>query len=144
MVDLSTIKPSERQLEIINPETKAPIGLRIGILSIEDDRLKSVKRQILNARLDNEKRNKTFKAEDLEVNHRELMFTATTGWEWYNPTGSQGDSGYDSEEMASFEGEQPEYNKRNFNRVFNVAWIADQINEAVNDTDDFFTKSKSN
>lgn len=138
-MDLSQIKPSDRTIEIEHPANGQPIGLRVTLLSIEDDRLKRIKRQITDESLKLQSKGKAFKAEELERNTNMLMFTGTTGWEWYNPTGKEGDDGYDPDAMANFHGEQPEYNQKNFLAVTGeLSWVAAQIQEAIGETKAFF------
>lgn len=138
-MDLSSIKPTERTIEITHPGTGLPIGLRVNLLSIEDDRMKRIKRQITDESLKLQAKGKAFKAEELERNTNTLMFTGTTGWEWYNPTGAEGDEGYDADAMPNFNGEQPVYNQKNFLAVTGeLSWVADQIQEAIGETKAFF------
>ncbi len=141
-MDLSTLKPAERTIEILHPVTETPIGLRVHLLSIEDDRMKSIRRNITDNSLKLQARGKSFKAEELERNQNMLMFTGTTGWEWYNPTGEEGDKGYDPDAMPDFHGEQPAYNQKNFLTVAEeLYWFADQVQEAIGDTKAFFDNS---
>lgn len=144
-MDISAVKPTNRTIEIKHPGTGQPIGLRVIIVSVEDDRLKAVKRSIMDRRLYLEQRGKTFKAEEVEENTQNLLFTATLGWEWYNPTGEEGDDGFDAEAMPDFEGEQPIFNQRNFRRVATkLSWFADQINEEIGERKAFFGNSEPN
>lgn len=142
-MDLTSLKPTERVIEILHPATETPIGLRVTLLSIEDDRMKSIRRQITDNSLKLQARGKSFKAEELERNQNMLMFTGTTGWEWYNPTGKEGDKGYDPDAMPNFNGEQPAYNQKNFLELAEeLYWFADQVQEAIGDTKAFFANSK--
>lgn len=141
-MDLATIKPSERTIEILHPATELPIGIRVSLLSIEDDRMKSIRRQITDNSLKLQAKNKAFKAEELERNQNMLMFTGTNGWEWYNPTGEEGDKGYDPDAMPDFNGEQLPYNQKNFIAMAEeFYWFADQVQEAIGDTKAFFGNS---
>lgn len=143
-MDLANIKPTERTIEINHPATGLPIGVRVHILSIDDARMIRVKRQITDESLKLQAKNKAFKSEELERNTNMLMFTATTGWEWYNPTGEAGEQGYDADAMPDFEGSIPEYNQRNFLAVTTaLPWFAEQVQEAIGETKAFFDNSKS-
>lgn len=136
-MELTDLKPTDRTIEIVSPVTGQPIGLRIRVMSIEDDRLKRIKRQITDESLKLQARNKAFKAEELERNANMLMFGGTLGWEWYNPTGDDAD-------MPAFHGEQPEYNQKNFVAlVTEITWIGEQIQEAIGETKSFFDLSKT-
>jgi hypothetical protein len=144
-MDISALKPTNRVIEIKNPGTGEPLGVRVTIVSMDDDRLKTAKRAIMDRRLYLEQRGKSFKAEEVEENTHNLLWAATIGWEWYNPTGSEGDIGYNPDAMPTFEAEQPEFNQRNFKRVITtLPWFADQINEEIGERKAFFDNSKSN
>lgn len=146
MVDLATIQTNDRTIEITNPGTGERIGVRVGVMHIDDERLAKIKRNITDRRLYLEARGKTFKAEEIEENKNNLLFGAMTGWEWYNPTGKPGDDGYDAEAAPSFDGsDDPEFNRKTVNAVLNkLTWFSDQVNEAIGDTKAFFSPSKPN
>lgn len=143
-MDISGIKPGERTVEINHPATGLPIGIRISLMSLEDDRMKRLKRQITDESLKLQAKGKAFKADELERNSNMLLFQATTGWEWYNPTGKEKEDGYDADAMPDYQGSVPPYNQKNFLAVINDAsFIADQLREAIEDTKSFFDNSKS-
>jgi hypothetical protein len=145
MADLSQIKSGDRIIEINNPATGEPIGVRVNVMSIDDDRMQKVKRRITDERLRLEQRGKVFKAEEIEENRNNILFTAMIGWEWYNPTGKSGDKGYDPDAQATFGDDIPAFDRRSVITVFNaLPWFADQVNEAVGDTKAFFSNSKPN
>lgn len=146
MVDLATIVTDDRTIEITHPGDGSRIGVRVTIVSIDDDRMTKVKRRITDRRLALEVRGKHWKSEEIEENKNDLLFTAMTGWEWYNPTGGTDDSEFDESAHASFNGdENPEFNRKTVNEVFTkLPWFADQVNEAVGDTKSFFSHSKPN
>jgi hypothetical protein len=138
-MELTALKPTDRTIEIVGPATGQPIGLRVRVMSLEDDRLKRIKRQITDESLKLQSKGKAFKADEIERNAHNLMFGGTLGWEWYNPTGSEGDEGYDAEAMPAFKGEQPDYNQKNFIAlVSELGWIGEQISEAIGETKSFF------
>lgn len=139
MSDLANIKPTSRTIEIRHPGTGRPLGVRVPLVSLDDERLTKLKRSITDKRMHLEARGKTFKAEDIEANRLSIIMTAMTGWEWYNPTGKEGDEGYDPEEQATFNGEIPEYKPSNVRAVLTeLTWFGDQINEALGETESFF------
>lgn len=143
-MELTNLKPTDRTIEIVSPVTGQPIGIRVRVMSIEDDRLKRIKRQITDESLKLQAKNKAFKADELERNANMLMFGGTLGWEWYNPTGSEGDEGYDANQMPAFHGEQPDYNQKNFVAlVTEITWIGEQIQEAIGETKSFFDLSRA-
>ena len=139
MADLAGLKPIERKVEINHPATDEPIGIRVALVSMDDPKMIRVRRRIIDERMRLEQRGKIFKAEEIEKNNNDVLFTAMTGWEWYNPTGNDGDSGYDADAMPNFNGEIPEFNRKNVVDVFNeLPWFAQQISTAVGETKDFF------
>lgn len=141
-MDLSGLKPARRTIEIKHPGEGTNLGVRVHIKSIDDPCHQELKRAITDRSLYLQQRGKTFKAEEIEENMRKLLFNTVDGWEWYNPTGEEGDPGYDPERMPSFEGEVPVCNQRNFNRVMiALPWFQDQINEEASERKAFFDRS---
>ena len=134
-MDIADIKPIERTVEITNPGTGAPLGIRVRIMSIEDERLKKIKRNITDERFKLDSKGKSLKTEDVERNSNMLLFTASLGWDWYNPTGNEGDA-------PTFKGEVPEFNQRNFiDLIQALPWFADQLREEIDETKSFFDNS---
>ena len=146
MAEITDIKTSDRKIEILHPGTGEKIGVRVGVVHIDDERMSKIKRRITDRRLHLEARGKVFKAEEIEENRTDLLFGAMTGWEWYNPTGDEGDEGYDASAAPSFEGsQQPDFTRKNVTAILTkLPWFGDQINEAVGDTKAFFANSKPN
>lgn len=141
MADLATIKPSEITLDIVHPANdELKVGLRIGLLSMTDPRMKKVRRKILDEKLRRESKGKNFKAEEIEENQNELILNAMTSWEWYNPTGKIGDKGFDADADLTFHGQKPEFTRKNVFDVLNeLEWVAEQISEAISDEKRFFS-----
>ncbi len=130
MTDIASIVAIDRTIEIIHPKTGEPLGIRVKVVSMDDDRLTKVKRQILDRRLYLEARGKTFKAEEIEENSVNILFAATLDWEWYKP---------DNGEQATFQGSVPDFIRRNFGDVVGkLPWFRDQLHEALGETKDFF------
>lgn len=145
MVDIANIKPTDRTVDIVDPGTGLPLGIRVRVVSIDDDRLKRLKRQITDESLRLQSKGKSYKSEELERNSDILLFTASLGWEWFNPTGNEGDDGYDAEAAPSFEGEVPEFTQKNFLAVVRaLPWFADQLRNEIDETKAFFGNSKPN
>lgn len=137
-MDISGIKPNERTVEIMHPGTGTPIGVRVQVMSIEDERLKRIKREFSDARFKLDQKNKALKTEDVEANDRRLLFAATLGWEWYHAEGQETPASFDNDE-------HPEYNQRNFTAVITkLPWFADQLREEIDETKAFFGDSKQN
>lgn len=143
MADLSTIKPVERTVEIHHPadETRL-LGIRVSLVSINDPKMKKIKRKIQDEKLRLEARNKHFKADDLEENVNTLLFNSLTGWEWYNPTGKQGDKGFDPSAEPEFKGKKnPEFNQATVMMMLNepgMEWFGDQILQEISEEKSFF------
>lgn len=128
-MDLTEILPSERVVEILHPGTEEPIGVRVTLMSITDERLKKLKRKFQDERLRLEARGKNFKSDELEENRDELAFKAMTSWDWY------GD--------ATFNGKKPEFNQANVLAVLQkLVWFRDQIEAEIGDEKSFFSPSK--
>jgi hypothetical protein len=146
MTDIAQIVTASRAIEILHPGTGDRLGVRVNVVHIDDERLAKEKRRITDRRIYLEARGKTFKAEEIEENKNILLFTAMTGWDWYNPTGKTGDKGYDENATPTFDGaEQPEFDQKTVFAVLRkLPWFSDQINEAVGETKAFFTPSKQN
>lgn len=127
MLDLSTLKPAERVIEIEHPSGNGELlGIRVSLVSINDPKLERVKRKFLDERLRLEARGKHFKADDIEENERTIAFQAMTGWDWY------GD--------IQHKGEKPDFNQRNVMEVCKeYPWFLRQVLEAVEDEKSFFT-----
>lgn len=139
MADLANVKPVERTVEIKHPATGADLGVRVTLCSVDDERLKKIRRQITDKRLKLEQRGKNFAADDIEQNRLEIQLASIIAWEWYNPTPD------DKDAMPSWKGEKPVFNRKTVSEVLNdLSWFSDQINEALGETDAFFNNSKSN
>lgn len=124
-MDISSIKPAERIIEILHPGTGEKLGITVSVISLNDERLNQVRRRIQNKRIDLEKRGKTFKADDIEENEFELFVATMTGWSW------EGDN--------TFNGEKPAFNERNVKAVLKeLPWFKDQVREAIGDEKAFF------
>ena len=125
-MDISTLIPSERLIEIKHPVTEQNIGIRVNIISLNDDKMKQIRRRFINKRLELEKRGKSFKADDIESNEIDLLIACIVGWDWYG----------DDVKFGDF---KPEFNEMNVRKVLNtLPWFKEQISEAVGDDKAFF------
>lgn len=125
-MDISSIKPAERLIEIVHPGTEEPLGIKVSLVSLSDERTAKVRRKIQDERIRLEMRRQFFKAEDIEENEDTLLFNAMTGWHW------EGD--------VTFEGQKPDFNVANVKKVFkHFPWFKQQIMEAVGEEKAFFT-----
>ncbi|MBO7735341.1 MAG: hypothetical protein J6S67_22435 [Methanobrevibacter sp.] len=125
-MDISTLKPNDRIIEIKHPVNDSEnIGIRVTIISLNDEKMKSVRRRFINKRLELEKKGKSFRADDIEDNEIDLLVASITGWEWY------GD--------IEFNGSKPEFTQANVRKVLTeFEWFKNQIAEAVGDDKAFF------
>ena len=123
-MDISTLTPNERIIEIKHPANEENLGIRVTIVSLNDNKTKQIRRQFINKRLELEKKGKSFKADDIEENEIDLLIASMTGWDWYD---------------AEFHGEKLEFNENNIKKVFReLPWFKDQVSEAVSDEKAFF------
>lgn len=126
-MDLSKIKPVERLYEILHPATGEEVGITVGIMSLDDDRLRTIKRQIQDKKTHLEARGKSFTAKQIEENQRMLVFTAMTSWEW------RGD--------ANWNNEIPAFNQKNVFEIFEtIPWFLTQLSNEIGLTESFFSK----
>jgi hypothetical protein len=126
-MDILELKPAERIIEILHPKTEEPIGIRVSLVSIDDERLKKIKRNFLNERMRLEQRGKHFTADDIEDNRLIITFGAMTGWEWYK-------------DDLTLNGEKkPAFNQKNVYDVLkNCHFFSSQIEKEVEDEKAFF------
>ena len=123
-MDIAKLIPTERVVEILHPKTGKEIGLTVTVVSLEDEKLKAIKRKFLDAKARAESRGKTLKIEETEEFDTMMIFTAMTGWAWG--------------ENASYNGQKLDFNLKNVREVItNVYWIRQQLLEAITDGDSF-------
>ena len=139
-MDILKMTPSERVVEIVSPGKKEPIGVRVTLVHIDDDRLKKLRRSIQDNKSRLESKGKYFKSDDIESNTFELTFATMTGWEWYNPTGAENDANFDKDREPTLNGERnPAFNKKNVFQVFEkLPWFLEYIGKEVGDDESFF------
>lgn len=137
-MDLATVKPSEAILEIVHPGTGEQLGIKVPLLSLDDDALKKMKLKIQNDEKNLSRRGKTFTAEQIEANTSLLAFTAMQGWSWGQHAVRVGNEA--RMEETTFHGDKPAFTVANVYKVFDeLPWFRDQITEKVGDTKSFFT-----
>lgn len=103
-----------------------PIGIRVECVSLKDDRVKSVERQIKNKALRGGRNSIT--AEKIERNTDEILAAAIIGWTWPSDL-----------ELADLK--NPSFSKGNVLKLLSIGRIAEQIDEALGDDAAFFAKS---
>lgn len=125
-MDISTLIPVERIIEIKHPVKDENLGIRVNIISLNDEKMKQIRRKFINKRIELEKKGKSFRADDIESNEIDLLVACITGWDWYG-------------EDVTFNGSKPDFNEANVRNVLNTfGWFKDQISEAVGDEKAFF------
>lgn len=131
MADLAKVKSSERILEIKHPATGENYGVQVTLMSLDDERMKTLKRQIQDRKNKQEMRQqKPLSAEEVEENGYKIAFTAITNWSWgKDPDG----------EENTFNGKKPDLTLANAKEIFAaLPWFLHQINEAFGDEKGFF------
>ena len=125
-MDISAIRPSERTIEIKHPVSGENLGIRVTLMSPDDERLKPTIRAINDKAIYLKQRSKSFSADEVEANNIRLMVATITGWEWYG-------------KEVSFKGKKPECTPENIREVFTVLeWFKKQIDEELSETKSFF------
>ena len=125
-MDISTLIPSERIIDIKHPVKDENLGIRVNIISLNDEKMKQIRRKFINKRIELEKKGKSFRADDIESNEIDLLVACITGWDWYG-------------EDITFNGSKPDFNEANVRNVLNTfGWFKDQVSEAVGDEKAFF------
>lgn len=123
-MDISTLVLNDRVIEIKHPVDDSNLGIRVVLVSLDDDKTKQIRRKFINKRLELEKKGKSFRADDIEENETDLLIASMVGWEWYD---------------ADFHGEKPAFNENNARKVLTeLPWFKKQISEAVSDEKAFF------
>ncbi|WP_379069369.1 hypothetical protein ACHMW4_03930 [Mesorhizobium sp. UC22_110] len=140
-MDILSLQPGNISVEIKHPATGAPIGLTIECVSLEDDRVKAVERQIKNRALRGGRN--TVTAEKIEDNTVEILAAAIVGWKWERPllAPAVGKKEAVYGEQPNLDGdENPQLTKINVSKLLAVSWIAKQVDTALGDEAAFFLK----
>lgn len=130
MADLAKRKTSERIIQIKDPATGVEIGVSVTLMSLDDERMKTLRRQIQDRKNKQEMKGKPLTAEEIEENGYKIAFGAMTAWNWAkDPDG----------EENTFNGKKPEFTYAVARLVFmELPWFLQQINEAFGDEKGFF------
>lgn len=115
-MDLSTLVPVERTVDVLHPKTRKPTGLKLAVAHESDPRVVEATRKIFDeARASNEP--------DPDRGRR-LTMAHVVGWEW---TGE-----------ATFNGERPAFSPEALADVCKVPPVAAAIFKAVGDEAGFY------
>lgn len=128
-MDLSEIKPSAHVLDILHPGTGEETGLKIELVSMDDERVKKVQRKWQNAALQRTKRNKKITAEEVEARSNEILAAAMVGIVYGKDANGK---------EATWKGEQPKLTAKLKDEMLSVEWLRRQIDEALGDSEAFF------
>lgn len=141
-MDIATVTPSERIVEIKHPATGEKLGIKVFLCYIDDIKMKRIKRKIGDENLALQKRGKHLTAEQLNQNQSRILFAAMTGWAWESVEVESKDENGETVitvDQATFHGEKPQFNEATVFKVFDeLEWFKDQINEEVGETKSFF------
>ncbi len=124
-MDILKITPQNYKLDILQPNG-SPVGLTVELTNVNDQRVKSEQRRIIDKINHKRVRGKVPKTEENEADRLEYLASAIVGWDWA-PDGS-------------FGGEKLAVNRPNALKLLGVVWIADQIDEALAEEAHFFPK----
>lgn len=126
---LSEIKPVDYAHALTHPASGVEIGLKITLVSLDDDRMKSVKRNINDRNLAKRQRNKMLTTVDQEKGQLDLILNAAIDWEWYN--GLE----YTDEDQT------PEFSRAKLADILTtIPWAINQLDEALGTEANFFPK----
>jgi len=125
--DLAAIKSTNIQFKVLDPATGKPCGLVLDLLPMDHPTMKEAERAITNAAQHLARRNKNFKADEIEENYLTMCIAAINGWEW--------------NDGITFHGEVPTFTPKNVKAVLSeITWLPNQITDQYDDTARFFRK----
>jgi len=125
-VEIDDIATVEKTYEVPHPSTDENVGIRVTLMSVNDKRMKGLKRQIQNANLQRQAKRKTIKAVEVEENEIAMASGAIVSWDWYD---------------AVYKGEKPDCTPKTKAEILNAkSWIKDFVVEKLELESDFFTK----
>lgn len=125
-MDIGKLVATGKTYEIKHPKTGEELGIRVMLVSLEDESMKKVRRAISDRASKLQLRGKILPATDQEKNWISLLFAAVRGWEWY------GD--------VDFDGEKPAFTRENFERICEqLPWFRDQIDSEISEIANFIS-----
>lgn len=127
--DILAIKPTSTTVEILHPGNGKKIGLTVEMVSLDDDRVKSVTRRVTDNRLKKAARGKNFTSEEIEENEINIIAAACVGWEWGNDEDGV---------PGGFDKKQPEFSNAAVRALLRTTWVREQLNTALGETERFF------
>ena len=125
-MDIGKLGVKGRVYEVAHPKTGDAIGIRVMLLSLEDDKVKRLRRQIMDRASKLQLKGKFITAVEQEANHIDLLFAAVEGWDWY------GD--------VDFNGAKPAFNRGTFGQICEaLPWFKEQLDEQISETANFIS-----
>lgn len=125
-MDLSTLKPGERVLDIKHPKTGENIDLKIELYSMKSEKVTRFKTKIQQDEFNNAKEGKETSGEEFTERMFKMAFECMKSWTW----------GKD----LDFKGKKPHFNEKNVREVFEaLPWLREQVEKALQDEKAFFT-----
>lgn len=130
MANIANIKPDTKTFEIKHPGTGEVMGVRVTLMSTDDERYQGMRRAIQNLVMKADASGRPMKADVLEAQKDQAIFAAMIGWEWHEDANG---------EKTDFNGEIPEFNRKKVFEVFHaIPWFRDQINEELGNDASFY------
>lgn len=130
-MDLATLSPVTRKVDILHPQTGEPIGLAINLRPSSHPEVQRVRRKWLNERLSSKGRGNKVTAEQVEANALDQIIAAIESWTW-----GEGADG----KPCTLNGEAPELSPESARKVLKAGggFIKDQLDEELGDVAAFF------
>lgn len=130
-MNLAEIKTVSYTHDVTHPKTGKKVGIKLEVISLNDDGMIAVKRKIGDKLLAKNQRSKLITTAESDANLRELIGRSIIGWEW----------GVDEDgEQAVWNDEGPlEYSAANVIKVLTaLPWLQQQVNEVIESEANFF------
>lgn len=133
-MDLSSIKYTDREVELKHPASEEGVGLFFTLRSPYSPEVEKVQRQIKNERLaafGSGKKKSGLTAESLEAAQEKIIMAAVSGWRW------EGDN--------TINGEQPEFSAQKLREIIRdrqFVWIKEFLDAELGDHTAFLEDSQ--
>jgi hypothetical protein len=125
-IDILSIKPIERKIELKHPGTDEPLGVFLTVVSTEDERLKKIERNFTNRGLALRSRGKIFSADEINANKLDYLVASIVDWDW-------------TKSKIEWRGENPECTSKNVRDLLSgIPWVLNQVDEEVGNLKAFF------
>jgi len=124
--DLSTIKSSNRSVNLQDPRTGEDLGLVFHLRAPDAEEVQAVSREWQDRKLHPKHRNKPIKSIELEALQDKRILASVTGWDW-------------EDAELSFGGEQPKFSDATLRKwIKEHKWIRDFLTQETEDVLAFF------